>query len=248
MINRQIILDTETTGLQVEKGHRIIEIGCIELINRKITRRHFHQYINPQREVEPGAFAVHGLSDEFLQNKPIFNEIVNSFLDFIKGAELIIHNAPFDLGFLNHELKLAGFDTQQINSYCQVTDTLALARQLHVGQRNSLDALCKRYGIDLSKREFHGALLDANLLAEVYLAMTGGQGNFFDGLKENIESIDSNHERLEVNTLKNHSPILLKANEEELETHMLYLKAMQKKGKCQWLKKDITDHSAIDVT
>jgi DNA polymerase-3 subunit epsilon len=172
---RQIVLDTETTGLEPEQGHRIIEIGCVELVNRRLSGRHFHQYVRPDRRIDPAAFAVHGISDEVLEDKPPFSEVAEEFLAFIDKAELIIHNAPFDVGFLNHEIGRLGDGQRPIESYCQVLDTLALARQLHPGQRNSLDALCKRYAVDNSARELHGALLDAEILAEVYLAMTGGQ-------------------------------------------------------------------------
>jgi DNA polymerase-3 subunit epsilon len=172
---RQIVLDTETTGLEPEQGHRIIEIGCVELIDRRLSGRHFQQYLRPDRQSDPAAFAVHGISDEILADKPRFSEVAEEFLAFIDGAELIIHNAPFDVGFLDHEIRRLGDPQRPIASYCRVLDTLALARELHPGQRNSLDALCKRYEVDNSARELHGALLDAEILAEVYLAMTGGQ-------------------------------------------------------------------------
>jgi len=171
---RQVVLDTETTGLEVERQHRIIEIGCLELNNRRLTGRSFHRYLNPERDIEQGALAVHGLTREKLAKEPKFAEIHAELLDFIRDAELIIHNAPFDIAFLNAELARLG-GAPQITELCTVQDTLALARQLHPGQRNSLDALCKRYSIDNSHRDTHGALLDARLLAEVYLAMTGGQ-------------------------------------------------------------------------
>jgi DNA polymerase III subunit epsilon len=176
---RQIILDTETTGLEPKDGHRVIEIGCLEIINRRITGDTFHRYINPQRPVERGAEEVHGITDDFLQAKPVFQDIVDEFIDYIKDAELIIHNAPFDVGFLNHEFKLIGKNLKTINHYCGVIDTLAMARRQHPGQHNSLDALCKRYQVDNSNRDLHGALLDAELLAQVYLLMTGGQVQLF---------------------------------------------------------------------
>ncbi len=173
---RQIVLDTETTGLEVTQGHRIIEIGCVELRNRRATGRHFHRYLNPDREVDAGARAVHGMSLQDLAGKPRFAEIADEFTQFIAGAELIIHNASFDVGFLDAELaRLGGAPPPQVSVLCQVLDTLSLAREMHPGQRNNLDALCKRYGIDNSHRELHGALLDARILADVYLAMTGGQ-------------------------------------------------------------------------
>jgi len=172
---RQIVLDTETTGLEPEQGHRIIEIGCVEMVNRRLSGRHFHQYVRPDRQIDPAAFAVHGISDESLVDKPLFVDVAEVFLAFVEGAELIIHNAPFDVGFLNHELARVGGGQSPLETYCSVLDTLALARNLHPGLRNSLDALCKRYGVDNSERDLHGALLDAEILAEVYLAMTGGQ-------------------------------------------------------------------------
>ncbi len=172
---RQIVLDTETTGLEVSQGHRIIEIGCVELVSRRPTGRHFHRYLNPEREVDEGAVAVHGLTLAKLSREPRFAEIVHELLDFLADAELIIHNAAFDVGFLNAELSRVASDLGPIDQRCRVLDTLLLAREMHPGQRNSLDALCKRYGVDNSKRDLHGALLDARILADVYLAMTGGQ-------------------------------------------------------------------------
>lgn len=172
---RQIVLDTETTGLDPAAGHRIIEIGCVEIANRRITDRRYHQYINPEREIDPGAFEVHGLSSEMLATKPRFADVAEEFLEFVRGAELIIHNAPFDTAFLDHELGRFGEAWGSLDDYCEVIDTLVMARALHPGQRNSLDALCRRYEVDNTERELHGALLDAELLADVYLAMTGGQ-------------------------------------------------------------------------
>jgi DNA polymerase-3 subunit epsilon len=174
-MSRQIVLDTETTGLEPSQGHRIIEIGCVELVDRKLTGRHFHQYINPERQIDEGAQQVHGISLESLADKPVFARVAEDFLDFVAGAELVIHNAPFDIGFLNTELSLLGGDKGTVEQRCSILDSLVLARQMHPGQRNSLDALCKRYFIDNSQRDLHGALLDAELLAEVYLIMTGGQ-------------------------------------------------------------------------
>lgn len=177
---RQIILDTETTGLNPKEGHRIIEIGCVELVRRKFTGNNFHCYINPERQVDIGALKVHGLSNTFLADKPIFKDIYKEFIDYIDGAEVIIHNAPFDVGFLNHEFKLINKKEKLFASYCDVIDSLVMARKKHPGQRNSLDALCKRYHVDNSDRELHGALLDARILGQVYLAMTGGQESLFD--------------------------------------------------------------------
>lgn len=231
---RQIVLDTETTGLQLSEGHRIIEIGCIELVNRKITTNRFHQYINPERLIDDGAHAVHGITNQFLEDKPKFKDIAQALMDFIKGDELIIHNAPFDVGFINDELKRLPQSWGSLMDYCRVIDTLALARQIHVGQRNSLDALCKRYRIDNSQRELHGALLDAHLLAQVYLAMTGGQGSFFEEL--NLGDITSQHVTSEIKKTKEARNLhVIKASAEELAQHDDYLQMILKKGKCVWL-------------
>lgn len=172
---RQVILDTETTGLDPADGHRIIEIGCVELVRRRPTGRHYHQYLQPDRLIDPGAEEVHGISNAFLADKPRFSEVCGDFLEFIRDAELIIHNAPFDVGFINHELTLLSQPVGALEDYCAITDSLVMARKLHPGQRNSLDALCRRYQVDNSGRDLHGALLDARILADVYLAMTGGQ-------------------------------------------------------------------------
>lgn len=172
---RQVIVDTETTGLDPREGHRIIEIGCVELIDRRHTSRHFHQYVRPDRDIDEGALQVHGITKEFLADKPGFAEVVEDLIGFLDGAELVIHNAPFDVGFINYELALAGKKFGRIEDRCAIVDTLALARELHPGQKNNLDALCKRYQVDNAQRELHGALLDAQILADVYLAMTGGQ-------------------------------------------------------------------------
>ena len=212
---RQIVLDTETTGLETSQDHRIIEIGCVEMVNRKLTGRHYHQYINPERKVDEGAMEVHGITDEYLQDKPLFSAISSEFLDFLDGAELIIHNAPFDLGFINHELKKLGKKTPLLESSCRVIDTLGLARQKHPGQKNSLDALCKRYQIDASERQLHGALLDSILLAKTYLAMTGGQ------LMLNLDQ-QYNHDKITSSKFKNLKNIALidcAASDEELSMH-----------------------------
>jgi DNA polymerase-3 subunit epsilon len=217
---RQIILDTETTGLETAEGHRMIEIGCIELNNRKFTGNRYHQYINPQRAVDEGALAVHGITNAFLSDKPLFEDIAEKFMDFVKGAELIIHNAPFDVGFINYELALTKKNWGSLTDYCRVIDTLVLARQLHVGQRNTLDALCKRYKIDNSQRELHGAMLDAHLLAQVYLAMTGGQGSLFDELKtsgiEQQEQITANNS---ASMKRARKLVILTATPEEVAAH-----------------------------
>lgn len=231
---RQVILDTETTGLSTEQGHRIIEIGCVELINRKLTGKHYHQYINPQREIDDGAMAVHGITNDFLQNKPYFMDVAQAFMDFVMDAELIIHNAPFDLGFINYELQLLKQSWKPITDYCRIIDTLPLARQLHVGQRNSLDALCKRYSIDNSQRELHGALLDANLLARVYLAMTGGQATLFGETEAEVSTLQQAEAVVTAN-VRRLNLCVTKADELELEAHEQMLQAMAKKGKCLWL-------------
>ncbi|OGT63810.1 MAG: DNA polymerase III subunit epsilon [Gammaproteobacteria bacterium RIFCSPHIGHO2_12_FULL_45_12] len=232
---RHIILDTETTGLKPEEGHRIIEVGCLELIDRKLTGEQFHQYLNPDREVEAGAIAVHGIKNDFLRDKPRFAEIAHELMAFIDGAELIIHNAPFDVGFINHELTLTGGSWQPVTHYCSVLDTLKLARQLHAGQRNSLDALCKRYGVDNTKREYHGALLDAFLLTQVYLAMTGGQGSFFDALHDDAARAGSLASERVTDVIEANALCLLKADEASLREHEKYLEDLKRNGQCLWL-------------
>ena len=177
---RQVVLDTETTGLNHKEGHRIIEIGCVELVNRRLTDRQFHMYINPERLVDEGAMEVHGITNEFLQDKPLFKDVVDDFIDFIRGAELVIHNAPFDVGFMDSEFARLKPSVGKTIDFCTVFDSLVYARKKHPGQRNSLDALCKRYGIDNSHRDLHGALLDAEILSDVYLLMTGGQLSMLD--------------------------------------------------------------------
>lgn len=230
---RQVVLDTETTGLRVAEGHRIIEIGCIELINRKFTGKRFHQYMNPEREVEKDAVEVHGLTNDFLQEKPLFEEIADELMAFLAGAELIIHNASFDLSFLQNELQLTKKSYPVLTEACRIIDTLQLARQLHMGQRNSLDALCKRYGIDNSQRDLHGALLDANLLAQVYLAMTGGQGSLFDEITagESTTKETKTDNTILLSSKKLH---VLYATEEEMSAHEEKLELLKKKGKCVW--------------
>lgn len=190
---RQVVLDTETTGLDWNQGHRIIEIGCVEILDRRISKSYFHTYINPCRAIDVGAQQVHGISADFLADKPVFSKIADQFLSYVADAELIIHNAPFDLGFLNAEFEILNKNNSPIDGKCSIFDTLTFAREKHPGQRNSLDALCKRYNVDNQNRVLHGALLDANLLAEVYLAMTGGQTSM--QLQEDRE--DSNTQNLE---------------------------------------------------
>src|SRR5690554_1506569 len=225
---RQIVLDTETTGLEPSQGHRIIEIGCVELVNRRPTNNHFHVYLQPDREVDEGAIEVHGITNEFLADKPRFHEVVDEFLDFIRGGELVIHNAAFDVGFINHELKLLGDHYGTVESICGVCDTLTMARRMHPGQRNTLDALCKRYGIDNSQRELHGALLDARILADVYLIMTGGQTAL---VLAGQGSEGSSDQPGEIRRLDPQSrPVLpvVRATEEELAAHEQRLAAIEK--------------------
>lgn len=230
--SRQIVLDTETTGINPKEGHRIIEIGCVEMVNRRFTHNRFHVYLNPDREIDAGAIEVHGITNEFLRDKPHFADIVADFLAFISGAELIIHNAPFDVGFINHELGLLGHSEQALNQHCTVFDTLAFARQKHPGARNSLDALCKRYGIDNSHRELHGALLDAEILADVYLLMTGGQSSLLD------EHGDLDHAAEQiVPTLPSERPALkiIACNEAEQAEHERRVASIRKiAGHCLW--------------
>jgi DNA polymerase-3 subunit epsilon len=221
---RQIVLDTETTGLEVSQGHRIIEIGCIELNDRRPSGRTFHRYLCPDREVDPGALAVHGITGEFLASQPRFADIAADFLDFVREAELVIHNAPFDVGFLDAELARIEGLAGSVTELCQVLDTLALARRLHPGQRNSLEALCRRYGVDDSRRELHGALLDAQILSEVYLAMTGGQAALtLESAGAGRESGHGRAPRIERGSL--HIPVL-RASDAELAAHERALDAI----------------------
>ncbi len=236
---RQIVLDTETTGLEPEQGHRIIEIGCVELVNRRRTGNQYQQYLQPDRDVDEGAVEVHGITNDFLADKPRFRDVVDEFLEFIKGGELIIHNAPFDVGFINTELDLLALERGQLIDHCTVLDTLTLARQLHPGQRNSLDALCKRYEIDNSQREWHGALLDAEILADVYLAMTGGQAALSLETKEEVDSI----ERAVKPIAARRAPLrIIRANQLELAAHETRLDAIEKTsgGNCLWRQREST--------
>ncbi|MDD7804946.1 MAG: DNA polymerase III subunit epsilon [Endozoicomonas sp. (ex Botrylloides leachii)] len=231
---RQIVLDTETTGLNPAQGHRIIEIGCVELIDRKLTGNHYHVYINPQREIEAEAIAVHGITNDFLEDKPVFAAIADTFHDFITGAELIIHNAPFDVGFIDHEFRLLGTGRDNLADYCKITDTLVIARAKHPGQKNSLDALCKRYHIDNSSRILHGALLDAEILADVYLRMTGGQRMLSLGVVEG-GSIEENSASIRRLSPKRSLLKVIKASATELENHQKKLAEINKKaGVCYW--------------
>lgn len=234
--NRQVVLDTETTGLNPQEGHRIIEIGCVELINRRLTGKRFHVYINPDRLCDDGAIEVHGITNQFLEDKPRFKDIFEDFIAFIRGAELIIHNAPFDIGFINHELSLLNNKARTVAEYSPVFDTLAYARKKHPGQRNSLDALCKRYGIDNSHRDLHGALLDAEILADVFLLMTGGQ---FTLLDEGLSQSEDTKMHTVINRLSLDRPALtiICCNEMELAAHQQRLQVIEKtSGICIWNK------------
>lgn len=227
MAERQVVLDTETTGLELAQGHRLIEIGCVELVNRRVSAVEFHHYLNPERDIDRGALEVHGITREFLASKPRFAEIAGSLLDFLRGAEVIIHNAEFDVGFLNAELARAGIP-DRIETLCTVTDTWQLARKLHPGQKNSLDALCKRHGVDNSGRELHGARLDARLLAEVYLAMTGGQAAL---TLERAEAAEAGPAATGEAGPDGGGPLpVLRATEAELAAHRERLAAIAKKA------------------
>jgi DNA polymerase-3 subunit epsilon len=223
-MSKQVVLDTETTGLDPSLGHRIIEIGALEVINRRPTGATYHIYLNPEREIDAGAVAVHGITTEFLADKPRFADVAHEFLEFVRDAELIIHNAPFDMGFLNAELKR--LDEGPLSRYCSVLDTLKLAKELHPGQKNNLDALCKRYQVDNSGRNFHGALLDAQLLAEVYLAMTRGQETLGIDVVEHPEAAA---QRL-AQPLRRGALQVLRASPQELTAHAAYLDGLNKEG------------------
>lgn len=237
---RQIFLDTETTGLDPKQGHRIIEVAGVEMINRRLTGKHFHRYINPQREIDAGAQQVHGISLEFLQDKPLFRDIAGEFLDYVGDAELIIHNAPFDVGFLNAELALLG--RERIEAHCAITDTLKMAKEMRPGQRNNLDALCRFFQIDNSGRTLHGALLDAELLAEVYLAMTRGQESLMIELDEAPQSLTD--DITAGNVPRN--LFVLSATPEEVAAHQQQIEDIDKasKGKCLWKALDTTPEAA----
>lgn len=225
---RQIFLDTETTGLYPDQGHRIIEIAAVEIFNRRPTQRHFHVYINPEREIDAGAQEVHGISLEFLQDKPLFAQVAEEFLAFVRGAELIIHNAPFDMGFLNMELARLGLDKLE-TSVSGIIDTLKMAKESRPGQRNNLDALCRHFGIDNSKRTLHGALLDAELLGEVYIAMTRGQESLLMELTSTAEQVNDASIEVDLSRLK-----LMTADIEEVATHAKYIEGLAKSGATPW--------------
>ncbi|MBI2959039.1 MAG: DNA polymerase III subunit epsilon [Betaproteobacteria bacterium] len=232
---RLIVLDTETTGLNARLGDRIIEVGCVEILNRRLTENRFHRYINPERESEEGALKVHGISAEFLRDKPRFGEVAAEFLDYIRGAELVIHNAAFDLEFLNRELDLAGLPP--LEAHCEgIVDSLQMARELHPGKRNSLDVLCERYQIDHSRRTLHGALLDAELLAEVYLAMTRGQ----DSLAIDLDPLPAAARQLSGASAARPKLAVLAASAAELAEHERVLAGIERdsKGRCVWLRSE----------
>ena len=231
MAKRQIILDTETTGLNPRDGHRIIEIGCVELINRRFTGNNFHVYINPERIIDAEAVAVHGITNERLKHEPKFRDIAKSFYDYIHGAELVIHNAAFDVGFINHEFAMLHPQLPEVGGYCAILDTLLLARELHPGQKNNLDALCRRYDINNSHRTLHGALLDAEILADVYLLMTGGQVSL--NLANEQDGADGNIGPIAIQ--RNGRLTVIRATDEELAAHESRLDLVQKKGgSCLW--------------
>ena len=231
MAKRQIILDTETTGINPKDGHRIIEIGCVELINRRFTGNNFHVYINPQRIIDADAVAVHGITNERLKDEPVFRQIAKSFYDYIQGAELVIHNAAFDVGFINHEFSMLQPPLPPVAQYCTVLDTLMLAREMHPGQKNNLDALCRRYDINNSHRTLHGALLDAEILADVYLLMTGGQVSLNLANEQDGTSGDNGPIAIQ----RSGKLKVLRANDTELAAHESRLDLVQKKGgSCLW--------------
>lgn len=237
---RQVVLDTETTGLEPSEGHRIIEIGCVEMVDRKLTGRTFHCYLNPDRKIDDGAIEVHGITNEFLADKPRFRDVAHDFIEFIRGAELVIHNAAFDVGFINSEFKFGGLALGEVKDYSTVLDTLLLARKMHPGQRANLDALCRRYEIDNSHRELHGALLDAEILADVYLAMTGGQTALSLEGQESVANAAQEIRRLAPGraALK-----VISATEDEVGEHLSLLAAIDKSsgGNCLWLKQDTAE-------
>jgi len=224
---RQLILDTETTGLSVESGHRVIEIGVVEIVDRRLTGKDFQSYLNPERRIDPATIQIHGITDEFIADKPLFKDLVGDFLDYVKGAEVIMHNAPFDTSFINNELALLGLD-DRLEGLCEITDTLVFARKKHPGQRNSLDALCSRYEVDTTNREVHGALIDAKLLANVYLLMTGGQVGFFNQDQTTTSGSSDDKQNFD---FKNRKIIQINLNKAEVKNHQSYLKKLSKTSK-----------------
>jgi DNA polymerase-3 subunit epsilon len=234
---RQIVLDTETTGLSTAQGHRIIEIGCVELVNRRLTGRDYHCFLNPDRDIDAGAEQVHGISRDDLENEPRFHEIVDAFLEFVAGAELIIHNAEFDVGFIEHEMTLMKHPQPEITAHATVLDTLSLARKIHPGQRNSLDALCKRYEVDASRRDVHGALIDSELLAHVYLAMTGGQTALLldeDTVGAGPHRTSGPQPANSGNGATDLDLIVIRASDDEAAAHEAMLEKLRDAGDCVW--------------
>ncbi len=234
---RQIVLDTETTGLDPAQGHRIIEIGCVEIDQRRLTGRHYHQYIKPERDIDEAAQEVHGISTSFLADKPVFAQIVDEFLAFVTGAELLIHNAAFDVGFLDAELSKLGASYGRMSDYCVISDTLQMARRKHPGQRNSLDALCKRYEVDNSQRELHGALLDAEILADVYLLMSGGQTDLSLGSEEVEAEADQRPQRYQPVSRDTLKLKVVQPQPDEVEAHQQFLARIHKSSgqRCIWM-------------
>jgi DNA polymerase-3 subunit epsilon len=243
---RQIVLDTETTGLEPNEGHRVIEIGCVEMVNRRRTARTFHCYLNPDRDIDDGAVAVHGITREQLANSPRFGDVAQELIDFIRDAEIIIHNAPFDVGFINAELARLGEAWGTLTDHCRITDTLAMARELHPGQRNNLDALCKRYNVDNSGRALHGALLDAEILSDVYLRMTGGQATLLLDESPSVRTSETRGVRPVRPTV--HTPLrVIVATAGELEAHKARLETLQSKsnGRCVWLQLEAEERAPL---
>ena len=239
-MNRQILLDTETTGLDPKSGHRVIEIGCVEIVNRKFTGSEFHTYLNPEREIDEEAEKIHGLSFEFLSDKPKFYEVLDEFLEYIKDSELLIHNAPFDIGFINHEIKLHSKKGPFVETIVdKITDTLQIAREKHPGQRNSLDALAQRYEIGGYDRSYHGAILDSKILGDVYLAMTGGQSDLFQANAANQKS-EVAETKSDVSSIKDAKIVLTSISEDEEKRNLDYLKNMQEETGVEpvWLSKN----------
>ena len=230
MAKRQIILDTETTGIEIRDGHRIIEIGCVEMVNRRLTGNNFHVYINPNREIEDEAIGVHGITNEFLRDKPVFKDIADEFFDYIRGGELVIHNAPFDIGHMDNEFSILWSDWTQTADFCGIVDTLVMAREKHPGQKNTLDALCRRYEIDNSHRMLHGALLDSEILADVYLRMTGGQVAM--DLAQQLRSAGAGDDQQAA--FKQRNLPVISATSKELEQHESRLDLVDKSGASLW--------------
>ncbi len=227
---RQIVLDTETTGLEVSLGHRIIEIGCVELVNRRLTGRNFHKYINPKRDIDDGALEVHGITQEFLSDKPVFEDVWQEFESFIGEDELVIHNAPFDTAFLDYEIDLIDPAQKPINERCSVIDSLVIAREKHPGQRNSLDALCRRYSIDNSQRVLHGALLDAEILSDVYLILTGGQTGLFDSAEDSLVDGSQTSQDEQDESQRWGDLLEVKATETEIQAHEAFIAFIEDKN------------------